>query len=356
LKAASLLAQTTANNRKRDGNSPMKKQRYISPFTDFGFKKLFGEEAHKNLLIDFLNALLPAKHRISDLEYTKQESSGATAIDRRAVFDIACTGTNGERFIVELQKAKQNFFKDRSVFYATFPIREQAERGDVWDFELAAVYCIGILDFVFDDESDDESDENTSIESGSAIGLARDYLHHVQLKNQRNRVFYDKLMFVYLEMPKFTKTEAELRSQTDKWLYFIKHLNRFDDVPAALQEKIFEEAFRVAEIAQFNPAQIQAYETSLKHYRDMHNVLSQATDRAREEGLAAGLEEGLAAGLEQGLEQGREQGLEQGREQGRAEGERQALLEVARRLKALGLAPAEIAQTTGLSLDEITSV
>jgi predicted transposase/invertase (TIGR01784 family) len=239
------------------------KQRYCNPFTDFGFKKLFGVEAHKDLLLDFLNALLPPKHRIRNLEYTKNEATGATQLDRKAIFDIACTGENGERFIVELHKAKQNFFKERSVFYATYPIREQAERGDVWDVELAAVYCIGILDFVFDEDRDNA-----------------DYLHFVQLKNQHNRVFYDKLTFVYLEMPKFTKTEAELATQTDKWLYFLRHVSRLDGIPPVLHEQIFEEAFRAAEIAQFNQGEAREYEASLKYYRDLQNVMNTAIQEA----------------------------------------------------------------------------
>jgi predicted transposase/invertase (TIGR01784 family) len=287
------------------------KQRYCNPFTDFGFKKLFGEEAHKDLLIDFLNALLPEKHRIRNLEYTKNKASGATVLDRKAIFDIACTGENGERFIVELQKAKQNFFKDRSVFYATFPIREQAERGDLWDFELAAVYCIGILDFVFDE------DRNNA-----------DYLHFVQLKNQHNRVFYDKLTFVYLEMPKFTKPESELITQTDKWLYFIRHVSRLDGIPEALQERIFEEAFRTAEIAQFNQAEAKEYEASLKYYRDMQNVVDTA------------IEEAVAKAREEEREKGREE---------KHEGKR----EIARNLKRLGLSVSDIAAATGLTDDEI---
>ena len=283
------------------------KARYINPFTDFGFKKLFGEEAHKGLLVDFLNALLPPKHRITNLEYAKNEAAGETVIDRRAVFDIACTGENGERFIVELQKAKQNFFKDRSVFYATFPIREQAERGSAWDFELAAVYCIGVLDFVFDEDRD-----NT------------DYLHTVQLKNQHDIVFYDKLTFVYLEMPKFTKSEAELTNHTDKWLYVIKHLSSLEHIPASLQERIFEQAFEAAEIAQFNPAQQQAYQDSLKYYRDLNNVIDTAAEEAREEG--------------------------------RKEGERRKQYEIARNLQRIGLSKNDILQATGLSLDDIDAL
>ena len=291
------------------------KQRYCNPFTDFGFKKLFGEEAHKDLLIDFLNALLPEKHRIRNLEYTKNEATGTTQLDRKAVFDIACTGENGERFIVELQKAKQNFFKDRSVFYATFPIREQAERGELWDFELAAVYCIGILDFVFDE------DRNNA-----------DYLHFVQLKNQHNAVFYDKLTFVYLEMPKFTKPETALVTQTDKWLYFIRHVSRLDGIPTALQEQIFESAFQAAEIAQFNQGEAREYEASLKYYRDMQNVMNTAIQEAAAKAHDAGIEKGL--------------------EKGRAE-KRQREEEIARRLKDTNLPLREIAQITGLTGEEI---
>ncbi len=280
------------------------KARYINPFTDFGFKKLFGEEAHKILLIDFLNAILPAKHRIRDLQYSKNEASGETVLDRKAVFDISCIGEGGERFIVEIQKAKQNFFKERSVFYSTFPIREQAEKGDAWNFDLAAVYCIGILDFVFDEDKD-----------------SSEYLHTVQLKNQRNAVFYDKLTFVYLEMPKFTKTEAELTNHTDKWLYFFKHLSGFEDIPAALQEQIFTQAFEIAEIAQFTPSQIAQYEHSLKSYRDMNNVISTA--------------------------------VLEGEARGEARGRQEEKLTIARNLKALGLPSEEITKATGLSHDEI---
>ena len=255
------------------------KQRYVNPFTDFGFKKIFGEEAHKDLLIDFLNALLPAKHRIRSLEYSKNEGAGATFFERKAIFDISCVGENGERFIVEVQKAKQNFFKERSVFYATFPIREQAERGESWNFELAAVYCIGILDFVFEEDR-----------------ANADYLHVVQLKNQANAVFYDKLTFVYLEMPKFMKSESELVTQMDKWLYFIKNVSRLADIPAALQEQIFEEAFRTAEIAQFTPAQADVYERSLKYYRDMQNVVDTAIGEAEQKGRMEGEVKGKAEG------------------------------------------------------------
>lgn len=165
---------------------------------------------------------------------------------------------------MELQKAKQNFFKDRSAFYATFPIGEQAERGN-WDFRMAAVYCVRILDFVFDEDRQNP-----------------DYLHVVQLKNGRNEVLYDKLSFVYVEMPKFNKAENELLTDFDKWLFFIKNLENFDHIPERLKTRIFEKAFQTAEIARFQPEQLDRYETSLKYYRDMKNVV----DTSFEEGKA----------------------------------------------------------------------
>ena len=119
--------------------------KFINPYTDFGFKKLFGEEAGKDLLIDFLNELLPEKHKIADLTFKNPENQGDITSDRKAIFDIHCTTRDNHRIIVEMQKAKMKFFKDRTVFYTSFPIREQAEKGE-WNFKLMPVYCVAILD------------------------------------------------------------------------------------------------------------------------------------------------------------------------------------------------------------------
>jgi predicted transposase/invertase (TIGR01784 family) len=244
--------------------------KYINPFTDFGFKKLFGEEASKPMLIDFLKCLLP-KADIIDLTFKDKEQLGKTAEDRKAIFDIYCENTKGEKIIVELQKAKQNYFKDRSVFYATFPIQEQAKKN-AWNYELSSVYCIGILDFSFEEDQK----KNTEV------------LHIVQLKNQQNQVFYDKLQFVYLEMPHFNKKENELETRLDKWLYFIKHLVDFESIPALFNDVIFLQAFEVAAIANYNNAERNEYEKSLKIYRDLKGVI----DTSFEEGVQKGIEKG----------------------------------------------------------------
>jgi len=243
------------------------KDRYINPLTDFGFKKLFGVEPNKELLIDFLNQLLPSVHQIKDLTYTKNEHLGSSEYERKAIFDLYCESQSGEKFIVEVQKAKQNFFKDRSVYYSTFPIQEQAKKGD-WDFELSAVYTIGILDFVFDDHKDQS-----------------EILHTVKLKDQNGNVFYNKLTYIYLELPKFTKSDTELQTRFDKWMYVFRHLANLQNRPAILQERIFEKLFEIAEIAKFTPKEKEQYEESLKYYRDLKNVVDSSKEEGKIEGI-----------------------------------------------------------------------
>lgn len=256
-------------------------EKYINLLTDFGFKRVFGTEPNKALLVDFLNTLLPSYHKIKELTYKSNENLGSTALDRKAIFDIYCQGENGERFIVEIQKAKQNFFKDRSVYYATFPIQEQALKGD-WNYKLTPVYTVGVLDFIFEEHKNEET-----------------FIHTVELKNQNCDVFYDKLKFVYLELPKFTKTLEQLDSHLDKWLFLLKHLPDLNEPPQTLQESIFDRLFEVAEIANFSPTEQDSYENSLKYYRDLNNVV----DTSRQEGREEGLQEGLVRGRQEGREE-----------------------------------------------------
>ncbi len=243
--------------------------RYINPYTDFGFRKIFGEEASKPLLIDFLNALLPEKNKIIDLTFKNTGQLGLTDPDRKAIYDIYCENDKGEKFIVELQKAKQNYFKERTIYYSTFPVREQAEKGG-WNYSLKAVYCIGILDFTFNDyESEPEKSE---------------VVHTVRLKNQNGKVFYDKLTYIYLEMPNFVKTENELSSRLDKWLYFIRNLEDFQNIPAIFKDEVFAQAFEKAGIANLGQAELDRYESSLKVYRDLKGIIDTAFGEGKLEG------------------------------------------------------------------------
>ena len=297
-------------------------EKYVNPFTDYGFKRLFGEEPSKELLLDFLNELLANEQgRITHLTYLKTDQLGTTDEQRKAVFDLYCENENGEKFIVELQKTKQKFFKDRTVYYSTFPIREQAKKGSEWNFELQAVYTIAILDFIFDEDLN-EPDK---------------YRYDVQLTDiDTCKVFYDKLTFIYLEMPKFQKELKDIDTRFDKWLYIIRNLNKLDRIPDELREGIFERLFEIAEIAKFNAAEAEQYEDSLKIYRDLNNSIEHAKEKARAEGREEGREEGRAEGREEGVEKER--------------------IRIAKNLLSKSVDIDTIAEITGLSAEEIEKI
>jgi predicted transposase/invertase (TIGR01784 family) len=186
--------------------------------------------------------------------------------------------TSGERFIIELQKVKQRYFKDRSLYYATFAIQEQARQGE-WDYKLSTVYTIGILDFLMED-------------------AAQKVLYYAQLKDQDNQPFFDKLHFIYVVLPRFTKTLEQLDSLQDKWLYTFRHLAELTDVPDQFTEAVFRRLFAIAELAHFDPQDRQRYEESLKYLRDLKNSEVTARDEGRQEGIQIGREEGAYAKAE----------------------------------------------------------
>lgn len=245
--------------------------KYINPFTDFGFKKLFGEEANADLLIDFLNTLLEGqkKGNITTITYLKNEHLGKQESDRKAIFDLYCETDTGERFIVEMQKARQKFFKDRTLYYATFPIQAQAKRNKksqsetendfVWDYQLQGVYCISVMDFEFDDSPIDK------------------IKHDIMLMDITDKtVFYNKMRFIYLEMPHFTKNIDELETHYDKWLFLLKNLPLLEEIPEKLTQKIFMKVFETADTTQYEPHLLAQYQDSLKQYRDLKNSLDTA--------------------------------------------------------------------------------
>lgn len=241
------------------------KDKYVNPYTDFGFKKLFGTEINKDLLISFINSLLHGREVVKDLTYLNTEHLGTSEADRRAVFDVYCENEKGEKILVEMQRGEQQFFKDRTLFYTTFPIREQQVIKD-WDYQLKSIYIIGILNFTFDKDNDDY------------------YHHEVQLlDNQTKEVFYDKLTFIYLEMPKFNKTEDELNGMFEKWLFVLRNLSRLMERPKALQERVFTKLFEAAEIAKFTKTEYDNYEESLKVYRDWKNTIDTEKKISRDE-------------------------------------------------------------------------
>ena len=329
--------------------------RYINFYTDFAFKKFFGTEANKEFLISFLNALLEleGEKEIADLTYLNTEQLGFSNNERRAVYDVYCTTKEGERFIVEMQKAKQENFRDRALYYSSFAIQDQGQKGTknntvYWDYKLSPVYVVGILDFVMD-----ESPEKVN-----------HLITKVQLKDDLNEVFNKNLNFIFIEMPKFRKEESELETFMDKWLYAIKNLGKLDDKPTALTEAIFKRFFEVAEIAAFSQTERYDYEENLKNCNDWFSVMNTAKKDGLEEGEAIGLQKGEAIGLKKGRAEGRAEGeaigLQKGEaigiEKGRVEGETIGILKTAKKMKEEGLDVNVISKLTNLSIDEIVKL
>jgi len=266
--------------------------KFINLFTDFGFKKIFGSEPNKDLLIHFLNTLLNGKEKIKDLVYLKSERLGKRKAERKAIYDLFCENQNGEKFIVEVQRVEQQFFKDRSIFYSTFPIQEQAKTGK-WDYELKAVYMIGILDFSFEDTKEDK------------------LFHKVQLIDvETYEIFYHKLTYIYLEIPKFDKKLEDLENDYERWLYAFKNLHKLRDTPQELQDGIFQRLMELAEVACLTKKELGLYQESLKEYWDLDNSIDTAFLKGEQSGIEKGKELGLEEGKELGLQEGEQIGVQ----------------------------------------------
>ena len=198
--------------------------------------------------------------------YLNSENVGDVYTDRKAIFDVYCEGENGEKFIVEMQNAYQAYFKDRSLYYSTFPIREQAPKGNDWNFKLNHVYTIALLNFDMNDEAFDKAKIS----------------HHVQLcDTATHKIFYDKLEFIYVEIAKFNKSLDELNTLYEKWLFALKNLYKLNERPKALRDKVFDRLFEEAEIAKFTKQELREYEASKIAYRDIKNSI----DTAKREGI-----------------------------------------------------------------------
>ena len=320
-------------------------ERYISLLTDFGFKRIFGTAMNKALLICFLNSLFNGRQVVKDVRYLNPENVGDIYTDRKAIFDVYCEGENGEKFIVEMQNAYQTYFKDRALFYSTFPIREQAPKGNEWDFKLNHIYTVALLNFNMNEDAFNKEEIR----------------HHVQLRDTATpKVFYDKSELIYVDIATFNKSLDDLETLYDKWLYALKNLYKLTQRPKALYDKVFDRLFEEAEIARFTPQEQREYEASKMAYRDIKNSIDTAKREGKEEGLAEGIEKGLAEGMEKGLAQGMEKGLAEGMEKGLAQGMEKGMnrkgLEIAKKMLAKGMDETTIMEMTGLSQEQIRSI
>jgi predicted transposase/invertase (TIGR01784 family) len=288
-------------------NKPPAPGKYIDPLVDFAFKKIFGSEPNKDLLIAFLNEVFRGRKHIINLVYNKNEHHGDLTAEGSAIFDLLCTGDKGEQFLIEVQRAKQGYFKERALFYTSRLISGQAPKGkrNAWGYNITEVYFIALLeDFTLDGTPENK------------------YLHDICLcDRETGEIFYDKLGYTYIELSKFVKEGIDLGTDLDKWLYVLKNMSQMDKIPVYLRKPIFEKLFNIAAYINLTKEEKEMYDSSLKYKWDNQNVLEYAVATA-------------VATAE-------------------VKAEHKKALDIARELKNEGLQVDFIAKTTKLSIEEI---
>ena len=279
--------------------------KFINPFTDFGFHRIFGQEVHKELLIDFLNQLLKDERHIIDITFLNPIQQPETIEDRGVIFDIHCRDDKGGLFVVEMQNGAQPYFYDRGIYYLSRAISNQGEKGKDWKFGLCPVYGIFLLNY--------------------KMGINSKFRTDVILADRdTGRMFSDKIRQVYLELPWFTKEPDDCETDFERWLYLLKHMDTLERMPFKARKAVFDKLLEVADVANLSKDERVLYDEALKRYRDYKNTIDYAEEKGVEKGIKIGKTE--------------EQRL------------------IAANLKKRGVNTEMIAQCTGLSIEEIDNL
>jgi hypothetical protein len=263
---------------KADTKEKGKLSAFMNIKTDFGFKKTFGD---KTLLMAFLNIIL--KRKIVDMEYLPPEQLGYIEENRKAVYDVYCTSATGERFIVEMQASPQPYFLERILFYMAYPVISQAPKGKVtginskgeevrvpWDYSISGVYMICILDSIIFPE-----------EKAKDIVMERMKI----MRQEAKETATDKWEVITIELPKFNKTEDELQTVVDKWIYSIKNMEKLSECPQNLNEDIFRDLYEKAKVNNLTKKEMETYSKSIWEYDDVILGMRRSRDEGREEGI-----------------------------------------------------------------------
>ena len=293
--------------------------KFINPFTDVGFKRIFGQEFSKPLLLDFLNSLLEGEKYIVNLTFLDKEQPALYDEDRSLIYDIYCETDEGEHIIVEMQNKSQPYFKSRSIYYISESIARQGERGSSWNYAIDSVYLIAFLNFI-------------------PLDFKQQFRTDVVLA-EKNTVdqFSDKLRMIYLQLPLFKKEADECENQVERWIYLLKNMETLSRLPWAAQSAVFKKLESIADVGAMSRDERLKYDEALRKYRDTISVF---------EGVRMD-------GLMEGRMEGRKEGRKEGRMEGRMEGQRSEKMENARKMKTYGLALDMIAEITGLSIEEV---
>ena len=299
--------------------------KFINPFTDIGFKHIFGREISKDVLIAFLNDLLVGERHIADISFMDKEDMPEMANGRVVIFDILCRETNGAYFIIEMQNQYQDFFLDRSLYYLCRSVTRQGIKGKDWEYEIFPVYGIYFLNFIIPPFVSFRTDV---ILADRATGEAV------------NRKFRQ----IYLSMPYFTLEQDECKTDFERWIYILKHMDTFDRMPFNAQKAVFDKLLDIADVSKLDEKERARYDEALKIYRDYYGTINSAKRQGRKEGEEKGRAEGLAEGIEKGKVEGKAEGLAEGKAK---------LRTAAHGMKDLGIPIENIAKITGLTPEEI---
>ena len=300
--------------------------RFINPFTDFGFKYLFGREVSKDILIEFLNDLLQGERVITELRFLNNEQEPEQKELRKVIYDIYCQTDTGEHIIVEMQNRRQDHFKERGLFYLSRSIVNQGLRGD-WNFQLDAVYGVFFANFYLDGKDSGRFRKDVAL-----------------MDMETGEVFCDKLRQIYIELPGFNKTEEECETNFERWIYVLKNMDIMERMPFKARKAVFDRLEQIASKANMSVEERNQYETEWKIYNDYFNTIHSA----KREGRAEGRAEGHAEGRAEGMKEGRAEGMKEGRAEG--------MKETARNLKRIGVQTEIIMHATGLSAEEIDAL
>ena len=292
--------------------------KFINPFTDVGFKRIFGQEINKDLLIDFLNALLQGERQVQDIHFLDKELLPEFEKDRGLIYDIYCTDARGEQFIVEMQNKEHVNFRERTLYYLSQAVARQGERGADWKFELKAVYGVFFLNF-------------------RLTNLPRKLRTDIVLSDRdTHELFTDKMRFIFLELPSFTKEESECETDFERWIYVLKNMETLQRLPFKARNAVFQKLEQIVDIAAMSKEDRMKYDESIKVYRDQLAVMEFERQKGMAEGMAKGMEKGLAEGI--------------------AKGAHDKQLEIARNLRQMGLSAESIVRVTGLDADVVATL
>ncbi len=304
------------------GRFLMNRNKYINPFTDYGFKKLFGDENNTDILIDFLNAILQGKvSPIEKIYFLDKEQLGSNLKRNTYIFDLHCESSSGERFVVEMQKNRQPSYIARSAVYGSHELIAQSNRSEE-RYNFKKVFIISILDFC---PIEWQRYENK-------------YRFDFTLKDDEfPEIEYDGIRYVYFVLDHFRKSLEELENNYERWLYLLQQMPKIEkgeSEPEGYVSQVFSKFLSKAELANMDDYEQEVYSSSLLHYTDVKEQIKGGFQEGKEEGIEEGLSEGIAKGL--------------------AEGEARKSLHIAKALLSEGLDMATVEKVTGVSQKELS--